>query len=380
MDISTVSIEIEGDYLSSFIYSGVLFLVDMDFKLNSYSWDRVVNLALGNKFRIGNSDLRKYLLNSSRNKIKEKFNGRRYFITKRDLQKANERSIYIGVWPSDINLYRNTIYIASEAGVNTIHIKWEMGNLTEYKSNVKIWDCPSFRISPNSFYRLAIASGQEGLVTVIPQKKYVEDKDVKVRVKSVCTDCDWYKNRLVANTVGGVSVLDFEPIPDIKDYENHIEEYWRIVNQVKLEDPLQGNIKKIDNKTVVNSWFGGNKEFFLTEDMTIAFRTLNPDQQNNKTLMYQIEEDSIVTARTATFGTVVETKDTLKLIGQENGFHTLDNDFVTWRVFPRSKYYANQIHIIKDKSIVISAIDPKNDNLEASFGFSLGDVELDKEL
>lgn len=36
-----LNLEIEGDYIDSFIYMGVLFLVDFDFNIHSYQWNEI---------------------------------------------------------------------------------------------------------------------------------------------------------------------------------------------------------------------------------------------------------------------------------------------------------------------------------------------------
>ncbi|OUI29042.1 hypothetical protein AZZ76_002131, partial [Klebsiella pneumoniae] len=41
-----LDLNIEGDYIDSFIYSGVLYLLDSDFKFTSYSWNTLCNFLL----------------------------------------------------------------------------------------------------------------------------------------------------------------------------------------------------------------------------------------------------------------------------------------------------------------------------------------------
>lgn len=40
------NISIEGEFIDSFIYSGYLFLLDINFSLNIYKWDNLAKTAL----------------------------------------------------------------------------------------------------------------------------------------------------------------------------------------------------------------------------------------------------------------------------------------------------------------------------------------------
>ncbi|TXL08070.1 hypothetical protein BMR07_03080 [Methylococcaceae bacterium CS1] len=73
MKENIISIEIEGDYLSSFIYSGVLILVDSDFNLTTYSWSEVISQALSGYNSQQQFLLKGYFENSRSSKIPEGF-------------------------------------------------------------------------------------------------------------------------------------------------------------------------------------------------------------------------------------------------------------------------------------------------------------------
>lgn len=54
MSINKFTINIEGDYVDSYIYSGLLILVDIDYKLTIYKWEQLFNQGLSglNSFKL----------------------------------------------------------------------------------------------------------------------------------------------------------------------------------------------------------------------------------------------------------------------------------------------------------------------------------------
>lgn len=82
--------------------------------------------------------------------------------------------------------------------------------------------------------------------------------------------------------------------------------------------------------------------------------------------------DNLLKARTAAFGTILETDNELfSFIGNE--MISLGKDPVSWRVFPRAKNYANQLHTIQDDRIEITIIESLADN---KFGVDTNKIDL----
>ncbi|WP_087869324.1 hypothetical protein, partial [Bathymodiolus platifrons methanotrophic gill symbiont] len=355
MKENIISIEIEGDYLSSFIYSGVLILVDSDFNLTTYSWSEVISQALSGYNSQQQFLLKGYFENSRSSKIPEGFQNNILLVKESALSSCMFIKKNIGVWPSDINVYKNRIYIASEEGVDAIDFSWNSGRIGEFRESMKIWNEATFNIATNNFFRLAIASGQDGVLAFIPKNKMVSDKDISKLVDSVCVDCDWQNDRLIANTNTGVNIIDFSPIPIKKEFQGNDSEYWSIVNTIKKEKPSICELDNINGKHIINSWQAGDKMFLLAEDMSIAIVKQSELKYSSIDNFVSLGSEEVISSRTATFGTVIESQNNLSILGV-NGARVIEDDFVTWRVFPRAKNYANHLHIIKDESISILAI------------------------
>lgn len=368
MKLDHISLEIEGNYLISYIYSGVLVLVDFEFNLIAYSWKDVVDRLLSNTPSLLKYIVSNYLNNSTNKKLNSSFKKNILSISKSSLLECHHISINIGVWPSDLTIYKNRIYYSSEKGVSIIDFKWANGRIESFSNPKKIWAEPSFTISVNTFYRLAISAGKSGLLGYIPDNSTVNEKFIKQLFDSICTDCDWQDESLIANTINGVKLLEFDVLPTESEFNGDKKEYWPLINKLKRNDPIINDISNTNNTNIINAWQAGNKLFFLSHDMRVGYIDKNDfSTQNYKFHFSNSRFNDVIASKTASFGTVIESNDSLKTI-IKNDIETIDSDFSTWKVFPRSKSYANQIHIIKDAHLKILTIDSSDAH---GFGFDI---------
>ncbi len=61
----------------------------------------------------------------------------------------------------------------------------------------------------------------------------------------------------------------------------------------------------------------------------------------------------VISAALATFGTVIEFEDGLVVLRSDDEHTVIRGEPVNWRVFPRSKHYANHLHIIYDDRLEV---------------------------
>ena len=55
----------------------------------------------------------------------------------------------------------------------------------------------------------------------------------------------------------------------------------------------------------------------------------------------------------AVFGTVIEYERDLLVLGTDHSRFRLNFEPVSWRVFPRSRFYTNQLHVVADDHLRI---------------------------
>lgn len=358
MNLNQFVVNIKGDYVDSYIYSGYLFLVDSEYIINIYKWQDIFDKSKLSDDVYQSVSLMN-LLGDSRKSI-PKTGLREIELSREDLNKAKRFSFKIGVWPTDINVYSNTLYISSENGIVRLDLDYVSGELSH---EIKLFDEMCFSISPNSHGRLAFSAGKSGVFTLVPLSKFHSDKYIKCLISEICVDIDWQSTKLFANTNEGVVEALYNHMPERNDFES-TKSYLEAVKSTKSLPPV------ISRKEGFNfSWIAGDKTYsfdrkngFIDIDESIEKLNFRKDVKI---------KNNILRVRTAAFGTIIETDDALvALVGDEE--INIANNPVSWRVFPRAKNYANQLHIINDNHISITIVASRENNV---FGFDTEKID-----
>lgn len=353
--MASLNILIEGRFLDSYIYSGNLLLLDENYILSIYKWDLVVEIATS-KHQV--EELESLLKDSSQ---QFSLNIDEIIISADELASAFSSSIELGLWPSDINVFANILYVSSENGVVRYDLDYQKGELG---GKFLIFDEMSFSVSPNSSNRVAIAAGKSGVLTFVPRTKSLSRNDLREFDCDPCTDLDWQSTTLVTNTALGVKRADFMPMPIFNDFDTR-EDFYEKFREFKEFVP------KVNYKENAEcSWIGGDRIYSLNFDKNITVESLN--KKEVITSVKSNIESKIIKAKSSSFGAVLETDESLYIIRSDEP-QRVYGEPVNWRVFPRAKFYSNHLHIITDDNIEIRIISPtQNDTL----GFNPEKIDL----
>ncbi|MBT0717794.1 hypothetical protein HGT71_05845 [Rosenbergiella epipactidis] len=364
-----LDLKIEGDFIDSFIYSGVLYLLDSDFIFTSYSWNSLCDFILkrnGFKFDDASIILQYAKDNRGDNKSEHTIDT---IITKGELISLEKDSIYINTWPSDINLFSNKLYFSGDDGVYFIGTEYGTAKF-EKRPIKKVFGMKSFSISPNSNNRLALAVGREGVFTStlksgdkIPQEYKVSDSN--------SIDIDWMNENLFINS-DELIVEEFSKIDSInKVLSNDL--FMMIKKEMSKEysddslfsQNLDRKVYKEYVRGVLNTppktlclndsykygWSSGDCDFILNKDNVIFAQNNMSGERVNISLKGDVS--GFIKVRTSGCGTIIESKGGALYILSETGAKEISNDFVSWRVYPRARNHANHLHIINDENINI---------------------------
>ncbi|WP_052879915.1 hypothetical protein [Vibrio coralliirubri] len=353
--MASLNLFIEGQFLDSYIYSGNLFLLDENYVLSIYKWDRLVEIAT----QINTSEGLESLLKDSSQQFSLDIN--EIVITSEDLKTAFSSRLDLGVWPSDINVFANILYISSENGVIRYDLDYKKGVLG---SKFLIFDEVSFSISPNSSNRVAIAAGKSGVLTFVPKTKNLSRNYLKEFTFESCTDVDWQSTTLLANTALGVKRADFIPMPIYSDFDDKQDFY------VKFKEFKEFTPKLHSKEHSEHSWIGGDKLYSLNHDQTIIVEDLN--KKTVVTSVINKVENKVIKVKSSSFGAILETDDSLYILRSEEP-QKVYGEPVNWRVFPRAKFYSNHLHIISDDHIEIRIISSTNND---TLGFNPDKIDL----
>jgi hypothetical protein len=380
-----MNLEIEGDYIDSFIYMGVLFLVDFNLNISSYQWDEVCDYILSRNGFIDKRNAESVISYSKNGRVlsHKKHTPIDTFLKQDELKTFKCNKHTIGFYPSDIYIYSKKVYYAHEKGVFYTELKHEDGGVQDRKPK-KIFDTRCFSISPNTLDRLALAAGSEGVLTC--DAGYFSDsrkgKDFRQISNKDSIDIEWIDNYLMINNIDrNVIVNKFKQQPNDLDFINHKDKLFNILKEnneineeyflaLKSEFPMPKNIiKEIKNiivsmkpeemktqKKYAYSWTSGDYNFFLDEHLKVdVFK--DTELLKTKAFTYALDK-KIDKVRTSGCGTYLESDNKLLALSDDN-LIMIDDDIVNWRVFPRAKKHCNQLHIVKDDRIKIMIFDLK---------------------
>ncbi|PSV06137.1 hypothetical protein C0W93_20910 [Photobacterium leiognathi subsp. mandapamensis] len=370
---SKVKIEIEGDYIDSFVYSGILFLVNSDLTLKAYSWDYIFNHSLEGLGVFQKLQLQNYSKGAV--SISDELSGT-YSISDKSLTKFELCSKELDVWPSDINIYKNRFYVASERGVDAFDFDWGKGKVSKFTRSTRIYDEVSFKLATSSYHRLAIAAGKSGLLSVIPEKKYARREHVRQLIDVPCSDCHWHNNNLVADTVSGQFTASYRSIPNKIDFDGTDKEYWELVKTIKNTSPEIRKREVINGDNIVSSWFSGKGLFSMTESLKLYWNKIeSPTEYELIETNSELSTLKYFKAQSSPFGTVMEIGDDLKLFTGDGQNQVIAEEVVNWRLFPKSSYYLSHLHVIEDDVLSVSLFDMPP--ISSKFGYSKSEVSSD---
>lgn len=387
MNQQCISINIEGDFIDSFIYSGTLFLVHADSKITTHDWEALLDSALHNNNNIPNPTLIfEFLKDCRKSTLLIDRDSMSIHIDKAELDEKLVCALPLNGWPTDINIFANRFYIASENGVEELPFNWKSREI-ESTGRFYIWHKYAYRVSPNDEHRLAIAAGFNGVIAAFPRRGYINEKeDIATILEIDSHDCEWVGRSLIANSLDGTFLSTFPELP--KRPESPIPpDYWKQLNTIKKQLPATRRVAHKGESTVVYAWVAGNKLFSLLSTGELLVERTNEaiDSTLVKNVVFDIDTKigigdrffdakNILAARSGLFGTVIEIGDELCTV-TDYGTKTISIRPVSWRVFPRARSYLNHLHIVEKDRLSIrayfpSAIPDQTDR----FGISIEDV------
>lgn len=376
-----LDLKIEGDFIDSFIYSGVLYLLDSDYEFSSYSWNSICDFLLKrNGFKFDDA---RFILEFSKDnrKTNESLKHIDTFISNSELRPLRKDAVKINTWPSDINIFSNKLYFSGDDGVS--FMKTNHLTATFDKDNItKVFGMKGFSISPNTNNRIALAAGREGVFTSTLKYGVRTPSEVQVSDNS-CIDIDWVDENLFVNSDN----LIIEKFHKIYDKDNAESNELFLVIKKELEKEYNGVV--IDAKKLLNKsynkyldvvldikpetlklddkykygWSSGDCNFVLSDSNEIITQNRITGIKENVSISSVSSQP--IKIRTSGCGTIMES-DNGELFLISSGYTAeISRDFASWRVFPRARNHANHLHLINEENINIKVYNKKKSNFNS---------------
>lgn len=370
-----IRIVIPGAFWDSQLYSGTLYLFGVSGELRTLSWEKLIaDLPVPETLRIAANFA--FLGN---HRLYEP--GARQLLGDPDIRRVLlAKFLQLGAMPAwevglngahtqdnplpfphnDSDVHYHNLYVGSSQGLHSL----TTGERRGVKDGVRLSDVPALHIAAR-LSTMAHASGDDGLFAIgIADESDSLNGHVarEVRVSALpCMTCEWaFASVVAAGFDHSVYIAPFDrvlspPVNGRRGRRSVQRQFDRIIQE---PDIFKGEALQHRGFT----WGAGDKIFRFGEGhIGVVQYTPHPKKQATFAFKGNILVDdtdagaSVVAARAASFGSVVERDDALLVLLTTGESLTLSDEPTNWRVFPRSKNYVNHLHVIYEDRLEVWA-------------------------
>ncbi len=392
--MSPLKLTIPGHYWDTQIYRGRLHLFDIEGRILTLDWDRLIEaLAVDNALKLAlvcafkRSD---YLYRVAATGIfqdeefKSTMNNRFSTLAETPLviEKEQIREASLGhqdnLFPfphADSTVYYRRLYVASQSGVFSANCNGQ----TKYPVSTRVdrlWDGPVLALGA-SYNSVALAAGEEGLWEYNlnfagegglweyePDSPFTRLSEFTSRTNprpltgQHCSECQWAFHSVYGSSSTGPGVLAAyhrtRRESDEESYTLRRKSYRREFDRLIPEKEI---FSDFEEPTGVYSWAAQDK-ICQAANGSIRVAKYQPWDREHPikrlgSLPLKHHDETLVSAKVALFGTVVELDSRLVVLASNGDIHPIAGEPVSWRVFPRSRHYENHLHIIYDDRLEV---------------------------
>lgn len=255
-------------------------------------------------------------------------------------------------------VYKDQLYATSQSGVFAQPV-YENGGLHAPVS--KLWDAPVSGMDINLDV-LALAAGDHGLYRA-PTAPYYEEltrtRNGPEQVwQHLCNDCSYISSSILAfGYDSGASLVEFRSPKQTTETTDKelVEEFWKSkpLGFVEGRDIFRQGTEQ------AFIWGSKNRMCMAQRGMlhVTQYMTTNPRRKSVSKEVRSIQlaqwKGNPVSGDNAVFGAILELDNCLVVVRSDDQIDTLPGEPTNWRVFPRSKFYVNQMHVIYDDRVEI---------------------------
>jgi hypothetical protein len=408
--MQTLKVIIPGKFYDSQIYDGRLYLWSIDGSLVLINWDQLVDqitvpegleVALKFALQYGDDLYSNLLMHDAKvkNLMQSKFQ-RLATITvelkKEDLSDCivNQQDSPLPFPHADSVIHYKTMYVCGQGGVSASKCSVGRGHNQSIKPAEKLFDMPALSISA-SHLTLAVAAGMEGLFdySLISDSAVKRRNEPRILSSEHCNLARWlYPSIFGSSYFNNGYFADFKKSKRSKAEKEQLNqkavqlvfpetlessalekgknqqstsqyerEFTRLFSSTEIfaENKFNLNGEGNDKNNRSFTW-GVQDKICLATNNSITLSQYLPHSRSSIQKFrdigsVDIEELSgeVVSADSSFFGVVLEKEDGLLVINSSLESHFFDGEPVNWRVFPNSRNYSNQLHIIHEDALHI---------------------------
>jgi len=398
MIIEPKQITIKGKFWDVFLYKNFLYLFLYESKeIKIIEWDKFIMSCVKNKkaklayqCSFFNAD---YLYKLVDNKIFEDNDFKNLLLKKFKLMQYVEvdlnNQIFNGImhgnkktifpfYFSDIDIYNKVMYISGDSGVYKAKIQNKKYKQKSYLTFENIEETNKLNVCSMKVLRnkIIMSTQDDGLYEY---DNYIAEHDLD------------YPSPLVQLCKKHSSFVNFNysSILSSSYIDKSIflqRDYRKIENEKKLEmyEKNKFNISDIFNdKENKGFYFSYNNKIYQILKDTISYCLFNQSENTTEKVFYSIkkvyqskglEKSKIINASVETFGVVIQFNNKIIVLLSDGSLkeysENKDNKIVSYRTYPKSNCYTNQLHIIYENKLDIISFnhDYFVNNNEKDFG------------
>jgi hypothetical protein len=392
--LQPLKLTIPGAYYDSQIYDGYLYLWKTDGSILVLDWDKLIeSIGINEKLRIvltlgfqyGDKLYENLLIQDTeiKNMLIEKFKelSKITIDTSEKILKNSFVSLQNNPFPfphADSSIHYKTVYVGSRSGVSRSRCS-SSNKLSLDPKSEKLWDAPVLSLTA-SHKTLALAAGSEGLFDYSLKYSSSQDRNEPRNItKEHSNFARWmYPGIFSSSYFNEGYFADFIETKNSKSKRNDSKKNKR---PIQLSLPLSLSDSSLVPETSRQfknlfssreifptqvtarspkfTWGARDKICLVTEDSIELVRCFPRAKKKAKKFeslgSKQVKEltGDIISADSSFFGIVLEEEDSLLVINSLLQHKRFTGEPVNWRVFPHSRNYTNQLHIIYEDSIHI---------------------------
>lgn len=368
--MQAVKLILPGSYYDSQIYSGRLYLWGIDGSLTVLDWDKVVesvgipeSLQIALRCAFQRSD---YLYGTNwdlifqdaevKSLIERKF--QELADTPLEVPKQELDNLIVtqqdNPFPfphADSAIYYNTIYVGSQSGVFSAGFT-RRSRLPSRSQLEQLWDMAVLGVAP-SYMTLALAAGSEGVFEYHLNGGHSYGLgSVHQLMKQHSSAVHWLYGSVFSSSYlneGYLADFSIEKDPETDQQRRELRDIFPSTS-IFRQDTDSGRGRFV---------WGLHDKIWLAELSRIKIVRYNPFKDENQrfidlgTASMNALPDDIIGADSALFGLVIEGEQGLLVVNSLQESEWIAGEPVNWRVFPRSKFYENQLHVVYDDYLCI---------------------------
>lgn len=373
-----VEVRIPGEFWDSFIYNGRLYLFTVDGEIFVYRWDQIIEslkvapncaplfwqfLTRGQSWympemqKILESPAMRQMISSLADDIVKNA----FEVSEKLMRPALISNAESPMHPhSDVEAFYNMLYISSPAGVSAASLRRKLSGGFR-----RLTDLPTLRISC-AYSSMALAAGSEGIYDqqLSSTQDWSRPRSPRRLSDRNCIACNWADFDVVGTSGSGEAgfIAAFEK-PQKKEENSEaisktMEKPRHLLDVIGSDDLFQSSDGLM---------FGSQDLLVMASRSTLQIENWNPwlgrerqgvDVQKSlfgrHTVRIKDLTEEAIDGSAAVFGIIVEMDSSLLVSGVDGTIASFGEP-VSWRIFPRSRRYLNQLHVTYEGYISIFA-------------------------